>query len=118
MRPADRSCRGHGSGEVETSARDQFEGRQLVGGGGARLGEELHRVLDPAKAEECRLDFARLGEEFDRRGGDDAEGALATDEELLQIVAGVVLAQPPQPVPDTPVGQYDLEAQVSSRVLP
>ena len=75
-------------------------------------------MLDPAEAEERRLDLARLGKELDRRGGDDAEGALGADKELLQIVAGVVLAQPPQPVPDTPVGQYDLEAQVSSRVLP
>ncbi len=48
---------------------------------------------------------------LDRRGGDDAEGALAADEELLQVVAGVVLAQPPQPVPDAAIGQHDLEAQ-------
>ena len=98
-------------GEFESGARDQLERRQLVGGGGARFGEEAHRILDPAEAEKRRLDLARLGEELDRRGGDDAECALAADKELLQIVAGVVLAQPPQPVPDPPVGQYDLEAQ-------
>jgi hypothetical protein len=108
---ADRSCRGHGSGEVETSARDQFEGRQLVGGGGARFGEESHRVLDLSEAEKRRLDFARLGEELDRGGGDDAKGALAADEKLLKVVAGVVLAKTPQPVPDLSVGQYDLETQ-------
>ena len=111
MSRADRSCRGHGSGEVETSARDQFEGRQLVGGGGARFGEESHRVLDLSEAEKRRLDFARLGEELDRGGGDDAKGALAADEKLLKVVAGVVLAKTPQPVPDLSVGQYDLETQ-------
>ena len=73
--------------------------------------KRLIASLDPAEAEKRRLDLARLGEELDRRGGDDAERALAADKELLQIVAGVVLAQPPQPVPDPPVGQYDLEAQ-------
>jgi hypothetical protein len=57
------------------------------------------------------LDLARLGEELDCRGGDDAERALTADKELLQIIAGIVLAQPPQPIPDPPVGQYDLEAQ-------
>ena len=98
-------------GEVESGTRDQLERRQLVGGGSARLGEESHRELDPAEPEKCRLDFARLGEELHRRGGDDPEGALATDKELLQVVAGVVLAQTSQPVPDLPIGRYDLEAQ-------
>jgi hypothetical protein len=77
----------------------------------ARLREEAHRILDPAEAEKRGLDRARLGEELHRRRGDDAEGALAADEELLEIVAGVVLAQPAQPVPDAAVGQHDLEAQ-------
>src|SRR6516164_6519835 len=98
-------------GEFESSPRDQLEGCQLVGGCGTRFGEQAHRVLDPAEAEKRRLDLTRLGKELDRRGGDDAEGALTTDKELLQIVTGIVLAQCPQPVPDPPVGQYDLEAQ-------
>ena len=70
-------------GEVESGTRDQLERRQLVGGGGARLGEQMHRVLDPAETEKRRLDLARLGEELDRRGGNDAEGALGADKELL-----------------------------------
>jgi hypothetical protein len=43
-------------------------------------------VLDPGEAEKRRLDLARLRKELDRRGGDDAEGALAADKQLLQIV--------------------------------
>ena len=35
-----------------------------------------------------------------RRGGDDAERALAADEQVAQVVAGVVLAQAGQAVPD------------------
>src|SRR6202011_5219976 len=45
------------------------------------------------------------------RGSNDPERALAADEELLQIVAGIVLAQAAQPVPDPPVREHDLEAQ-------
>src|SRR5438874_1821656 len=61
---------------------------------GTGPGEQSHRILDPRQTEKRRLDFARFGKEFDGRGGDDAEGSLRTDEELLQIVAGIVLAQP------------------------
>ena len=52
-----------------------------------------------------------FGKQLDRRRGDDAERALAADEQLLQIVAGVVLAQAPEPVPDAPVGQHHLDSQ-------
>ena len=72
-----------GESEVECRTRDQLEGRQLIGGGGAGLGEKVHRVLDPAETEKRRLDLARFGEELDRRGGDDAERALGADEKLL-----------------------------------
>ena len=97
---------------------DRSKRGQLIGGGGAGAGEKVHDLFHSGEPQERGLHLARPRKEFDGCGGDDAEGALAADEELLQIVAGVVLAQPPQPVPDTPVGQYDLEAQVSSRVLP
>ena len=39
------------------------------------------------------------------------ERALGADEELLQVVAGVVLAQRPQPVPHPAVGQHHLEPE-------
>ena len=52
--------------QVEPGARDQLEGGQLVGGGGARMREKVHRVLDPAEAEKGGFDLARLREELDR----------------------------------------------------
>jgi alpha/beta hydrolase family protein len=100
-----------GESQIEGCARDQLERRQLVGGGGAGAPEEAHHVLDPAEPEESGFDFARLGKELHRRGSDDAEGALAADEELLQIVAGIVLAQAAKAVPNPSVGQHHLEAQ-------
>ena len=54
---------------------------------------------------------ARRREELQHRGGDDAERAFGADEELLQVVAGVVLAQAAQAVPDAAVGKHDLDAQ-------
>ena len=54
---------------------------------------------------------ARLGEHPHPRLGDHAERALGADEQLGQVVAGVVLAEPAQPVPDAAVGQHDLEAE-------
>ena len=53
----------------------------------------------------------RPGRSFSTARGDDAERALGADEEVLQVVAGVVLAQPAQPVPDAAVGQHDLEPE-------
>ena len=47
---------------------------------------------------------ARVREQFQRRGGDDPERALGADEEVLQVVAGVVLAQLRERVDDAPVG--------------
>ena len=53
----------------------------------------------------------RLRRQFQHRGGDDAERALGADEQLAQAIAGVVLAQPAQAVPDRAVGQHDLQPQ-------
>ena len=53
----------------------------------------------------------RLREQLQHRRGDDAERALRADEQVLQVVAGVVLAQALEAVPDPPVGEHDLEAE-------
>ena len=43
--------------------------------------------------------------------GDDSQGALRADEELLEIVAGVVLAEGGERVEDAAVGEDGLDAQ-------
>ena len=53
----------------------------------------------------------RLRVELQGRGGDHAQGALAADEQIAQIVAGVVLAQAREPVPDLSAGGHHLQAQ-------
>ena len=53
----------------------------------------------------------RRRKEFERRCRHDAERAFAANEKMLQVVAGIVLAQPPQAIPDTAVGKHDLDAK-------
>ena len=102
--------------EVERRARDQLPGGEPLGGvlaqqreqrGGGRDGGEG----DPGGGARAGVAGCRRED----RGGDDAERALGADEELLQVVAGVVLAQRPQPVPDAAVGQHHLEPEHQAR---
>jgi hypothetical protein len=53
----------------------------------------------------------RQREELQHRGGDDAERAFRADEEVLEVVAGIVLAELAQAVPDAAIGEDDLEAE-------
>ena len=57
----------------------------------------------------------RRGKQLQHRGGDDAERAFGADEELLQVVAGVVLAQAAQAVPDRGRRQARLRARARAR---
>ena len=51
-----------------------------------------------------------------RRRGDDRQRALAADQQVAQVVAGVVLAQAGQAVPDVPAGRHRFEPQAQRRV--
>ena len=53
----------------------------------------------------------RLGPELQHRPGDDAERALGAQVEIAQVVAGVVLLERTQAVPDLARGRHDLEAE-------
>ena len=50
-------------------------------------------------------------EKFYHGGGYQAQRAFGADEEMLEIVAGIVLAQAAQTVPDAAVGQDNLQAK-------
>ena len=92
-------------------ARDQFE----AGDAGAealraRLRNSASACAGLGEADEGGRTRARAGEQLQRRGGDDAERAFGADEQVLEIVAGIVLAQLRQRVDDAPVGEHDLDA--------
>ena len=72
-------------------------------------------LLGVGEADEGGRARARPGEQLQRRGGDDPERALGADEQVLQVVAGVVLAQLGERVDDAPVGEHDLDAGASDR---
>jgi hypothetical protein len=104
--------------ELEGRAADELEGRHPVADGGAQAAEQLDRGGRRSDRQPGGDDGARTREELEGGGGDDAEGALGADEELLEVVAGVVLAQRAQAVPDLPVGGTTSRPSTSSRVLP
>ncbi|CRK12468.1 hypothetical protein BN1708_010508 [Verticillium longisporum] len=81
--------------------------RQLALG---RLERLLH-LVERLEAEEGDVDGARALRADDGHLGDDADGALAADEELLEVVARVVLAQRAEVLDDGAVGQDGLEAE-------
>ena len=49
--------------------------------------------------------------EFEAGGRDDAQGPFSTDQQLLEVIARIVLAKPLEPVPDLTIGQDRLKAQ-------
>jgi hypothetical protein len=53
----------------------------------------------------------RWRKELEHCGGDDAERTFSTDEQLLQIVAGIVLAERTQSVKDAPIRQHDFQPE-------
>lgn len=89
----------------------EFEGGEDLRELGLRFAEgELH-FLEAFEAEEGDVQgFGALGAE-DGDGGDDADGAFAADEELLEVVAGVVFAEFGEVVEDGAVGKDGFDAE-------
>ncbi len=78
-----------------------------------RLGQlqQLHRVSRRRHRHPSRLLHSRPRKQLQRRRRHHAQRALCADEEMLEIVTGIVLAQPAQPVPHAPIRQHSLDAQ-------
>ena len=49
--------------------------------------------------------------QLEHRAGNDPQRALGAYEQVLEVVAGVVLAQAVEAVPDLPVGEYDFQPE-------
>ena len=82
----------------------------IVLGRRMRLGQDLDGGLRIADREPGGGHVLGRGPELQHRLGDDAERAFGAHEQVLQVVAGVVLLERAQPVPDVAVGQHDFEA--------
>ena len=100
-----------GEHEFHADARHQLEAGDLLAEALARHFQQRQRVLRIGEADEGGRARARPGEQLQRRGGDDPQRALGADEQVLEIVAGVVLAQLGKEIGDAPVGEHDLDAE-------
>ena len=90
--------------ELQRPPADQLEGQHGVVGGLADQRQQGDRRLDAGHGGEHGLDLAVAGKQLEDGGGDDPQRPLGSQEQVLEIVAGVVLAQGPQPVPELAVG--------------
>ena len=97
--------------QVEPNLSDHLERRQPVAAGGAHPVEQSEDVVQIAQARHHGDLGAGQGVELENRLGDDAEGALGADEQMLQIIAGVVFAQAAEAAPDAAVGKHHFQTQ-------
>jgi hypothetical protein len=97
--------------ERDAIARYKLEAGQPVTDRLAHRAEQGDRCRYVAEGDPRGRRRARAGEELEDRRGDDAQRAFAAQENLLQVVSGIVLAQPAQAVPYFAVGEHDFEAE-------
>ena len=79
--------------ELERRPRHVFGRDDSIAAFAPRAAEQAARGRDARHREPRRLARARLGEQLQHGGGDHAERALGAEEQRLQVVARVVLAQ-------------------------
>ena len=99
------------SHQVEREPVHHLEAAQARAEGGAREREQQDRRLERRQGRQRGEHRRRPRLQLHRRRGDDAERAFAADHQVAQVVAGVVLAQPREAVPDLAGGRHHLEAE-------
>ena len=97
--------------QIQRDVGDELEGDHVVARVGLQVAQQLHRRRQVGHGDQRGDHLARLREQLQRRGGDHAQRPLAADEQLLEVVAGVVLAQPAQHRQHLAGRQHDLQAQ-------
>ena len=97
--------------QLDGEPAHELEGRER--GMRALLGEteERERGGRVGQPDEGGRLLLGLGEQLQRRRRDDAERALRADEKIAQVVAGVVLLQSLEAVPDLAAGEHHLEPE-------
>ena len=97
--------------DLKAEIRHVFERRQLLAGAVPHFVEQFQGVLGRSASDKSRYARLRRRQQFKHRCGDDTEGSLRTDEKIPQVVAGIVLSQAFQPVPDAPVGEHHFQPE-------
>ena len=98
-------------GKAESPVGEQFEGRERAARHLGRQTEQFQCRLGRCHPDPCDLPAPGLREELENRCGDDAQRPLRTDEEVLQIVAGIVFFQLAQIVQHLAGRQHDFETE-------
>ena len=95
--------------ELQGGAADQLEARRGAVGALLHEMEERQRRVRRRHPDERGLDGLRRGKQLQHRGGDDTERAFGADEEVLEIVAGVVLLELVEKVQHATIRQHDFD---------
>ncbi|MNU96139.1 hypothetical protein D3C71_861670 [compost metagenome] len=97
--------------QLQAGVAHQLEGGERCPQARLCEGQQLDRWGGCRHRHACDDLGPGLGEELQGGAGDDAERAFAADVQVAQVVAGVVLAQAAQPVPDLAFGRHHFQAQ-------
>ena len=97
--------------QLHRRVRDQLEGGQLGCQPILGLCQQCQCLIGRFQLHQrCHL-ASRLRVELQHGRRDDAQRALGADEQVTQVIAGIVLAQPVQAMPDLAVGRHYLQSQ-------
>ncbi len=77
----------------------------------ARARRSSSRIRRNRRARKCRCKRCAAREQLEHHAGDDSERAFRADEELAQVVAGVVLDHLAKRVDDRAVGEHGFDSQ-------
>ncbi|RMO19604.1 hypothetical protein ALQ47_05258 [Pseudomonas cichorii] len=80
--------------------RKQLECGQACPEPGTGVGQETYRLGQRLEGQKCGEPGLRQREQLQGRGRDNAQRAFTADEQIAQVIAGIVLAQTTQSFPD------------------
>ncbi len=97
--------------QIDAQAQHQLEAGDAAGGVLDGQSQQGERRLRRGHPDEGGFHRARPWHQPQHRRGDDAERALGADEQVVEIVAGIVLLELVEIVEHAPVGEHDFEAE-------
>jgi hypothetical protein len=97
--------------ELDRDARDELERAHAIAAGAAQCRQQLDRRGGIAHGSERRRPRTQRGIELHAGGRDHAERAFRAEEQGLDVVAGIVLAQTGEGFEHATVGQHHFESE-------
>ena len=97
--------------KLDAAPRHDLEAGDAAGGALGGDAEQFERGFRRRHADKGGLDRARPRHQPQHRRGDDAERAFGADEQVFQVVAGIVLLELVEIVEDAAVGQHHFEPE-------